>query len=170
VAVPPDRAPQAVRRGGAGTADLAASADWLQPWGVTTVALESTGVYWIPRFAVLAARGVAVVLAEAREGHRAPGRPKSAVQDCQWLQRRHPYGLLAAAFRPPEQICVLRRSLRPRALLGTSASPHLQPRPKALTPMTLKLQPVVSDLTGVTGRAIRKGLLAGARDPEQVAQ
>jgi len=119
VAVPPDSDAQPVRRFGACTADLEAIAQWLSACGVTSVAMESTGVYWIPLFELLEARGFTVVLADAREVQRAPGRPKTDVQDCQWLQRLHTYGLLAAAFRPPEQICVLRSSLRQRARLVT---------------------------------------------------
>ena len=110
-------------RFGACTADLEALATWLQQCGVTTVAMESTGVYWIPLFELLEARGFAVVLADAREVQRAPGRPKTDVQDCQWLQRLHTYGLLAAAFRPPEQICVLRSYLRQRGHAGHLCQP-----------------------------------------------
>jgi transposase len=169
VAVPPDSDPQPVRRFGACTADLEAIAAWLQHCGVTTVAMESTGVYWIPLFELLEARGLAVVLADAREVQRAPGRPKSDVQDCQWLQRLHTYGLLAAAFRPPEQVCVLRSYLRQRAMLVTYAGQHIQHMQKALTQMNLKLQHVVSDVTGVTGMAILKAILGGERDPQKLA-
>jgi transposase len=119
VAVPPERDPQPVRRFGACPADLEALADWLQRGKVTTVAMESSGGYWIPLFELLEARGFTAVRVEAREVQRAPGRPKSDVQDCPWWQRLPTYGLLAAAFRPPEQICVLRRYLRQRALLVT---------------------------------------------------
>ncbi len=170
VAVPPDRDLQPVRRFGACTADLEAIAQWLQQCGVTTVAMESTGVYWIPLFELLEARGLRVVLADAREVQRAPGRPKSDVQDCQWLQRLHTYGLLAAAFRPPDQVCVLRSYLRQRAMLVTYAGQHIQHMQKALTQMNLKLQHVVSDVTGVTGMAIVKAILNGERDPTTLAQ
>jgi transposase len=119
---------------------------------------------------LLAARGFTVVLADAREVQRAPGRPKTDVQDCQWLQRLHTYGLLAAAFRPPEQICVLRSYLRQRAMLVTYASQHIQHMQKALTQMNLKLQHVVSDVTSVTGMAILKAILAGERDPFTLAR
>ena len=101
---------------------------------------------------------------------RAPGRPKSDVQDCQWLQRLHTYGLLAAAFRPPEQVCVLRSYLRQRAMLVTYANQHIQHRQKALTQMNIKLQHVVSDVTWVTGMAILKAILEGERDPATLAQ
>jgi transposase len=170
VAVPPDRDARPVRRFGACTADLEAVAVWLLHCGVTTVAMESTGGYWIPLFELLEARGFRVVLADAREVQRAPGRPKTDVQDCQWLQRLHTYGLLAAAFRPPEQICVLRSYLRPRARLITYASQHIQHRQKALPQMNLKLQHVVSDVTRVTGMAILKAILNGERNPLKLAQ
>jgi len=170
VAVSPDSDSQPVRRFGACTADLEALASWLQQCGVQTVAMESTGVYWIPLFELLEAQGFAVVLADAREVQRAPGRPKTDVQDCQWLQRLHTYGLLAAAFRPPEQICVLRSYLRQRAMLVTYASQHIQHMQKALTQMNLKLQHVVSDVTSVTGMAIIKAILSGEHNPTTLAQ
>jgi len=169
-AVSPDSDSQPVRRFGACTADLEALASWLQQCGVQTVAMESTGVYWIPLFELLEAQGFAVVLADAREVQRAPGRPKTDVQDCQWLQRLHTYGLLAAAFRPPEQICVLRSYLRQRAMLVTYASQHIQHMQKALTQMNLKLQHVVSDVTSVTGMAIIKAILSGEHNPTTLAQ
>jgi transposase len=170
VAVPPASDSQPVRRFGACTADLEALADWLQQCGVTTVAMESTGVYWIPLFELLEAQGFTVVLADAREVQRAPGRPKTDVQDCQWLQRLHTYGLLAAAFRPPEQVCVLRSYLRQRAMLVTYASQHIQHMQKALTQMNIKLQHVVSDVTSVTGLGIIKAMLSGERNPSTLAQ
>jgi transposase len=170
VAVPPGSDPQPVRRFGACTVDLEAIAEWLTVCAVTTVAMESTGVYWIPLFELLEARGFAVVLVDPREVQRAPGRPKSDVHDCQWLQRLHTYGLLAAAFRPPEQIGVLRSYLRQRATLVTYAGQHIQHMQKALTQMNIKLQHVVSDVTGVTGLAIIKAILAGERNPEQLAK
>jgi transposase len=170
VAVPPDSDAQSVRGFGACTADLEAIASWLQQCGVTTVAMESTRVYWIPLFELLEARGFAVVLADAREVQRAPGRPKTDVQDCQWLQRLHTYGLLAAAFRPPEHICVLRSYLRQRAMLVTYAGQHIQHMQKALTQMNLKLQHVVSDVTSVTGLAILQAILSGERNPQKLAQ
>jgi transposase len=170
VAVPPDSDVQPVRRFGACTGDLEALAEWLRQCGVTTVAMESTGVYWIPLFELLEVRGFVVVLADAREVQRAPGRPKTDVRDCQWLQRLHTYGLLAAAFRPPEQICVLRSYLRQRARLVTYAGQHVQHMQKALTQMNLKLQHVVSDVTSVTGLAIIQAILSGERDPQKLAQ
>src|SRR5256712_7400706 len=126
VAVPPDRVPQPVRRFGTFTADLDVLADWLLDCGITTVAMESTGVYWIPVFELLEARGLQVFLIDPRQAKRAPGRPKTDRLDCQWLQRLHAYGLLAAAFRPADQICVLRSYLRHRQMLLTYGAHHIQ--------------------------------------------
>jgi transposase len=170
VAVPPSDDPQPVRSFGAYTADLEALADWLTTCGITTIALESTGVYWIPLFALLETRGFAVLLVDPQQVQKITGRPKSDRHDCQWLQRLHTFGLLAAAFRPAEQVCVLRSYLRQRAMLLTYAAQHIQPRQKALTQMNIKLQHVVSDMTGVTGLAIIRAILAGERDPGQLAQ
>jgi transposase len=134
------------------------------------VALESTGVYWIPLFELLETRGFEVLLVDPQQVQKIQGRPKSDVHDCQWLQRLHTFGLLAGAFRPPDQVCVRRSSLRQRAMLLTYASPHIQHRPKALTQMNLQLQHVVSDVTGETGMAIRRAMLAGERDPVKLAR
>ena len=170
VAVPADADPQPVRRFGACTADLETLADWLAACGVTTVVMESTGVFWIPLFELLESRGFAVRLVDARQRRRIPGRPKSDVHDCQWLQRLHSYGLLAAAFRPDEPVCVLRSYLRQRHLLVTYAAQHIQHLQKALTQMNIKLQHVVSDVTGVTGMAIIRAIVAGQRDPLSLAK
>jgi transposase len=145
-------------------------ADWLATCGITTVALESTGVYWIPLFELLESRGFEVLLVDPQQVQKIQGRPKSDVHDCQWLQRLHTFGLLAGAFRPPDQVCVLRSYLRQRAMLLSYASQHIQPRPKALTQMNIKLQHVVSDVTGETGMAIMRAILAGARDPVKLAR
>ena len=115
VAVPPGCDPQPVRRFGARTADLHALADWLSACGVTTIALESTGVSWIALFELLESRGLGVRLVDPRHVRQLSGRPKSDVHDCQWLQRLHTFGLLAAASRPAEQVRVLRGYLRQRA-------------------------------------------------------
>jgi transposase len=170
VAVPPSDDPQPVRRFGAYTVDLEALADWLTACGVTTVALESTGVYWIPLFELLECRGFEVLLVDPQQVQKIKGRPKSDVHDCQWLQRLHTFGLLAGAFRPPDQVCVLRSYLRQRAMLLSYASQHIQHMQKALTQMNLKLQHVVSDVTGETGMAIMRAMLAGERDPVQLAR
>jgi transposase len=170
VAVPPGRDPQPVRRFGTFTADLDALADWLIDCGVTTVAMESTGVSWIPLFELLEARGLQVLLIDPRQAQRAPGRPKTARLDCKWLQRLPAYGLLAGAFRPADQVCVLRGYLRHRHMLLTYAAHHIQHMQKALQQMNLKLTQVVSDITGVTGMAIIKAILAGERNPQRLAQ
>jgi len=170
VAVPPGCDPQPVRRFGTFTADLEALADWLIDCGVTTVAMASTGVDWIPLFALLEARGMQVLLIDPRQAKRAPGRPKTDRLDCQWLQRLHAYGLLAGAFRPDDQVCVLRGYLRHRQMLLTYAAHPMQHMHKALEQMHLKLTQVVSEITGVTGMAILKAIIAGERDPQHLAQ
>ena len=171
VAVPASRDPdgRAVRQFGAFTEDLYALAEWLSRCGVDTVAMESTGVYWIPLFEILSARGVEVKLVDPRRLKHVPGR-KTDVVDCQWIQQLHTFGLLAAAFRPADEICVLRSYLRQRAMLVTYAAHHIQHMQKALEQMNLKLGHVVSDLTGVTGLAILRAILAGQRDPRALAQ
>jgi transposase len=145
-------------------------AAWWAACGITTVALESTGVSWIPLFELLERRGFEVLLVDPQQVQKIKGRPKSDVPDCQWLQRLHTFGLLAGAFRPPAQVCVLRSDLRQRARLLRYASQHSQQMQKALTQMNLKLQHVVSDVTGATGMAISRALLAGERDPVQWAR
>jgi transposase len=170
VAVPADCDPQPVRRFGACTPDLHALADWLQRCGVTTVALESTGVYWIPLFELLESRGLQVLLVDPHQVRHAPGRPKTDVKDCQWLQRLHAYGLLTGAFRPEDQVVVLRSYLRQRQMLIVYAGQHLQHMQKALEQMNVKLPEVVSDITGVTGMRIIKAILAGQRDPATLAK
>ena len=170
VAVPPGGDPHPGRRFGTCTAALDALADWLLDGGVTTVAMESTGVYWMPLFELLEARGLQVMLIDPRQAKRAPGRPKTDRLDCQWLQRLHAYGLLAAAFRPTDQVCVLRSSLRHRQMLLTYGAHHMQHMHKALQQMNLKLSQVVSDLTSVTGMAILRAIIAGERDPLTLAQ
>jgi transposase len=170
VAVPHGSDPQPVRRFGGCTADLEALADWLRACGVTTVALESTGVYWIALFELLESRGFEVRLVDPRQFHQVAGRPKSDVHDCQWLQRLHSYGLLAGAFRPAEQVCVLRSYLRQRAALVAEAARDRQHLQKALTQMNVKLQHVVADVAGVTGLGIIRAILAGERDPARLAQ
>lgn len=168
VAVPEGRDEVSVREFGAFTADLNALADWLQQCGVTTVAMESTGVYWIPLFELLEGRGFEVKLVDARHVKNVSGR-KSDILDCQWIQQLHTYGLLAGAFRPPDEICVLRSYLRQREMLIQTASMHIQHMQKALQQMNLLLHNVVSDITGVTGMNIIKALLAGERDPQVLA-
>ncbi len=169
VCVPLDRDPQPIRRFGTFTEDLLAVAAWLTQCGVTTVAMESTGVYWIPLYQILETRGFEVCLVNARHVKNVPGR-KTDVQDCQWLQYLHSVGLLRGSFRPPETVCAVRTLLRHRDGLVQAAAAHTQHMQKALTQMNLQLHHVLSDLTGVTGLAILEAILAGERDPQVLAQ
>jgi transposase len=169
VCVPVERDPRPIRRFGTFTADLLALAAWLGEVGVTTVAMESTGVYWIPLFQILETRGFAVCLVNARHVKNVPGR-KSDVQDCQWLQYLHSVGLLRGSFRPPDAVCAVRTVLRHRERLVQLAAVHTQHMQKALNQMNLQLHHVLSDLTGVTGLAILDAILAGERDPAVLAQ
>jgi transposase len=169
VAVPEGRDTVSVRDFGAFTADLQALATWLKQCGVTTVAMESTGVYWIPLFEVLERQGFEVKLVDARHVKNVSGR-KSDVLDCQWIQQLHTYGLLAGAFRPPDEVCVLRSYLRQREMLIQTSSMHIQHMQKALQQMNLLLHNVVSDITGITGMKIIKAILAGERDPRVLAR
>lgn len=168
VAVAADRDATPVRTFRSYTADLHALAAWVQSLGITTVAMESTGVYWIPLFEVLEARGLEVRLVNARAVKHVPGR-KTDVQDAQWLQQLHQYGLLRGSFRPREQIVRLRAYVRERErLVGTAAS-HIQHMQKALTQMNVQLAQVVSDISGTTGLAIIRAIVAGERDPRVLA-
>jgi len=168
VAVPEDRDEEPVRCFGCFTADLHAMARWLKECGVTTVAMESTGVYWIPCYQILEEHGFEVKLVNARHVKNVPGR-KSDVSDCQWLQRLHTYGLLSGSFRPDDQICVLRSYWRHRANLVRYASDHIQHMQKALTQMNLHLHKVLSNVTGVTGMNIIRAIISGERNPEKLA-
>src|SRR3712207_4339832 len=169
VAVPEGRDTVSVREFAAFTADLHALADWLEQCGVETVVMESTGVYWIPVFELLEARGFAVLLVDARKVKNVSGR-KSDVLDCQWLQQLHTFGLLSGAFRPADDIVVLRSYLRQRAMLIRGAATHIQHMQKALQQMNVLLHHVVADITGVTGMTIIRAILAGERDPHVLAQ
>jgi transposase len=169
VCVPVERDPRPIRRFGTFTEDLLALAAWLGTVGVTSVAMESTGVYWIPLFQLLETRGFEVCLVNARHVKNVPGR-KTDVQDCQWLQYLHTVGLLRGSFRPPDAVCAVRTVLRHRARLVQLAAVHTQHMQKALTQMNLQLHHVLSDLTGVSGLAILDALLAGERDPAVLAQ
>jgi transposase len=169
VAVPEGRDEVSVREFGAFTEDLIALADWLAKCGVKTVAMESTGVYWIPLYDILESRGFEVKLVDARRVKNVPGR-KSDVLDCQWLQQLHTYGLLVGAFRPPDQVCVLRGYMRQREMLVQASSMHIQHMQKALQQMNLLLHNVVSDITGVTGMKILKAIIAGERNPKVLAK
>src|SRR5256885_10194516 len=147
VAVNPERDAQPVREFGSFTAELHRLADWLVACGATSVVMESTGVYWMALFEVLASRGLEVRLVDAQTARHLPGRPKSDVRDCQWLRRLHAYGLLRACFRPPAQICRLRSYLRSRSRMVESAAQQILRMQKALTQMNVQLRHVISDLS-----------------------
>lgn len=152
------------------TAGLQAIVAFLRQYQVNTVALESTGVYWIPLYELLAAEGFEVLLVDPSYTHQLRGRPKTDRRDCQWIYRLHSVGLLAAAFRPDEKTCQLRAYLRQRANLVRQGSRHVQHMQKALEQMNLKLTEVLSDITGVTGRSIIRAILRGTRAPEKLAK
>lgn len=168
VAVPPDRDETSVRSFATFTADLRSLASWLQACGIDTVAMESTGVYWIPLYEILEASGFRVYLVNARHLKNVSGR-KTDVLDCQWIQQLHTYGLLSPSFRPPEQIVALRSLVRHREMLVQYRSAHIQHMQKALTQMNLRLTSVLSDITGVTGMKIIRLILAGERNPQVLA-
>ena len=144
-------------------------ADWLTACDVDTVAMESTGVYWIPLYEILEARGCSVLLVNARHVKNVPGR-KSDVSDCQWIQRLHTFGLLRGSFRPTAAITAIRTLLRHRDTLVEGAAACIQRMQKALTLMTLQLHTVISDVTGVTGMLILRDMVAGVTDPTVLAR
>lgn len=162
--------PGQVQSFGAYTTDLHALATHLSRHGVTSVVLESTGVYWVPLFELLEARGFEVALIEPSQARHCGARPKTDVLDCQWLQRLHTFGLLRPSFRPPESVLALRGYWRQRQMLVRSAARHVQHMQKALEQMNVKLTEVACDITGITGTAILTAILRGERDPEKLAQ
>jgi transposase len=162
------RDPEPVRKFATFTADLHELADWLNHCGIDTVAMESTGVYWIPVCQILESKGIEVVLVNARHAKNVTGR-KTDMLDCQWLRTLHSYGLLAASFRPARDIGVLRCYMRHRQMLIEYAAAHVQHMQKALTQMNLKLQYVLSDITGATGMRIIRAIVAGERDRDRLA-
>src|ERR1700680_3622236 len=167
VAVPPDRDDEPVREFPSFTADLNAMADWLKACDVDTIAMESTGVYWIPLFELLESRGFTVLLVNARHVKNVSGR-KSDVQDCQWLQQLMTYGLLSGAFRPADQVCILRSLSRQRAMLLKNQGRLVQHMQKALTQMNVQLANVISDVAGETGQKILRAIVAGGREGQRV--
>jgi transposase len=169
VAVPADRDTESVRSFPTFTQDLHTLADWLQQCRVDTVAMESTGVYWIPLFQILEARGIDVHLVNAQHVHHVPGR-KSDVLDCQWLQYLHSVGLLRASFRPEQAVCEIRSLMRHRGNLVEMACVHVLHMHKSLDQMNLQIHHVISDITGVTGLAIVDAIVGGETDPKELAK
>jgi transposase len=168
VAVSPDLCDEPVQTFQVFTSDLQRMADWLVATGTKTVAMESTGVYWVAAYEILASRGLDVILANAREARAVPGR-KSDVNDAQWLQRLHACGLLRASFRPGPDIAALRAYLRARERHTDYAAAHIQHMQKALTFMNIQLHHVVATITGVTGMKIIRAIVAGERNPDKLA-
>ena len=169
IAVPHDRDSDPVRCFETFTEDLHHAAKWLKECGIESVAMESTGVYWIPIFQILETYEIEVVLVNARHVKNVPGR-KTDVLDCQWLQYLHSVGLLRGSFRPPQEVCVVRSILRHRDNLVKMSATHTQHMHKALTQMNLQIHHVISDITGTTGLAILDAILAGERDPKKLAE
>ena len=168
VAVPPGRDSLQVRRYGCTTDELKAMAHWLKLCGIRTVAMQSTGVYWIAVYDILEAAGLEVYLVNARDTKNLPGR-KSDVQESQWLMKLHTYGLLRNSFRPSQEIRTMRTYWRQRHDLVREAASHIQRMQKVLTQMNIQLANVLSDISGLTGQAIIKAILAGERDPHKLA-
>ena len=168
VAVPADRDPEPVRRFKTFTPDLRQLADWLEACGIETVAMEATGVYWIPLYEILEERGIEVVLVNARHVKNVPGR-KTDVVDCQWIQELHSLGLLRGSFRPSAEIAALRAYLRHREKLVLDAASHIRRMQKALVLMNVQLHNAIADITGKTGMQILRDIVAGATDPQALA-
>lgn len=168
VALPTGRSTSPLRSFGCFTEDLQSMAAWLRSHGIETVAIESTGVYWVPVFQVLERHGIDVHLVNAKHFKTVPGR-KTDIEDCQWLQVLHEQGLLRGSFRPADAICVIRSYVRQRDTLVAESSRHMQRMQKALEQMNVQLHKVVSDVTGETGLAIIKAILDGERDPYALA-
>jgi len=165
VAISPDRDPEPVRRFGCFTADLREMARWLVEKGVRSVAMQSTGVYWMPVLEVLEQHGLEVYLVNARHTKNVPGR-KSDVQECQWLLKLHAFGLLNNSFQPTDEIRVARTLWRQRGNLVADASSTIQRMQKVLIEMNVQLSNVLSDISGVSGMCMIGAILEGERDPE----
>jgi transposase len=161
--------PNQVETFGAYSVDLHAIADHLKQHGVTTVVLESTGVYWVPLFELLESRGFEVFLIEPSQARHCGARPKTDVADCQWLQRLHTFGLLRPSFRPPESVLALRGYWRQRQMQVRYAANHVQHIQKALEQMNVKLTEVAADIMGMTGTRIIEAILQGERDAKKLA-
>lgn len=168
VAVPENRSSEAVRHFGTFTENLHQAAQWLKDCNIESIAMESTGIYWIPVFQILDSYGFDVMLVNARHVKNVPGR-KTDVQDCQWLQYLHSVGLLRGSFRPDQDICAVRSLLRHRDTMVKTASSHVQHIQKALTQMNFQIHNVINDIVGVTGLAIIDAIIAGERDRKKLA-
>jgi transposase len=169
VCVPRDRDQEYIRKFGTFTDDLHKIADWLKKCGIKTIAMESTGVYWIPVFQIFESRGFEVYLVNAKYVKNVPGR-KTDVKDSEWLQKLHSCGLLHASFRPEDNICVLRSYIRQRERLIKNSTTHVLRMQKVLTEMNLQLRNVITNITGTTGIAIIKAIIEGERDPVKLAK
>jgi len=170
VCVPSDRAQENVRRFGVYTEDFRKLSDYLRASRISSVAMESTGVYWIPLYEFLDKAGFEVVLVNARHLKSVAGRPKTDIYDCQWIQRLHSYGLLQGSFRPSDEICELRGLTRHRAELVAEAGTKIRHMQKALQQMNIRLDKAVSDITGKTGTMIIERIIAGDRNPVELAR
>lgn len=162
VAVPEGCAEKTVREFSSFTTGLNQLSDWLNQCGIKTIAMESTGVYWLPLYELLERKGFEVKLVDARQVKNVSGR-KTDVLDCQWIQQLHTYGLLNGAFRPADEVCELRAYVRQRSMLVQSTSRYVQQMQKALTLMNLQLHHVISDITGNTGMKIVRAIVKGER-------
>lgn len=169
VCVPGENDRERVRKFGTDTVELEAIAAWLRERGVKTVAMESTGVYWIPLYQVLENHGLEACLVNARHVKNVPGRRKTDRLDCQWLQKLHACGLLSSSFRPPPEICRLRSCMRHRATLVQEQAAHIQRMQKALREMNVQLDAAVSDVTGVSGLRMLDAIVGGQHDPKVLA-
>lgn len=169
VCVPVDRSDEPVRTFATFTEDLHALADWLQECRITTIAMESTGMYWIPLYQILETRGIDVRLVNARHVKHVPGR-KSDVSDCQWIQYLHSVGLLRGSFRPPQEICAIRSLTRHRESVLSQAADQVRHMHKCLDQMNLQIHHVISDMTGTTGMAIIEAIVAGERNAKALAK
>jgi transposase len=169
VAVPADRDDHPVRKCETFTSDLHQMAEWLVSCGITTAAMESTGVYWIPVYDVLEQHGIQPCLVNPRNMKNVPGK-RTDFHECQWIQHLHSLGLLHSAFRPDADVCAVRSLMRHRNDLVMMASEHIQHMQKALTQMNVQFQHVISDLTGLTGLAVLDAIVAGERNPEVLAK
>jgi len=169
IAVPADRDEHPVRKCGTFTSDLHQMAEWLVNCGITTAAMESTGVYWIPVYDVLEQHGIQVCLVNPRNMKNVPGK-RTDFHECQWIQHLHAMGLLQSAFRPEAEVCAVRTLMRQRNDLVQMASQHVQHMQKALTQMNVQFHHVISDITGLTGMAILDAIVAGERDPAVLAK